>query len=166
MLKPKFQIGSIHGRTTYKMEEKVFHPSDVPEKAKEARKEVEVILKSNKLSKNKPWDFETVAGPSKSGTKTMPWDDDGWEDRHYESIETAYLVKKAKEKIQNIREGKVIDDPSAINGRWNVSTFVEPPKTMLLISTKKGNDQNDINNEDKKKKSIKPKPRPQQLKPL
>ena len=33
MLKAKFQIGSVHGRVSYKTEDRVFHQNDLPEKA-------------------------------------------------------------------------------------------------------------------------------------
>ncbi len=42
-LVPKFQIGSVHGKTQYSIEERVFHHDDVPQRA------VKLICKSIQL---------------------------------------------------------------------------------------------------------------------
>ncbi len=92
----------------------MFHPSDVPLKAKEARIHVHNSLHPDRRAGNGPlpWDYGTVAGPAKSGTKTMPWDDMlGWDDRHYASIETAALVEKAQARMARIRAGKMVCSP-------------------------------------------------------
>lgn len=48
-------------------------------------------------------------------------------------METDYLVTRARERIDHIRSGAAsAEEAAALHDRWNVSTFVEAPKTQLL----------------------------------
>ena len=46
-LKAKFQVGSIKGKSEYPRGERVFHPDDVPMRAKAAKKEVRFVYLAN-----------------------------------------------------------------------------------------------------------------------
>ena len=50
-LRAKFQIGSCRGRMNYDVEERVFHASDVPTRARAAKREVQHYISQNKLPK-------------------------------------------------------------------------------------------------------------------
>ena len=59
-LKAKFQIGSVHGKINYKRGQSVFHHSDIPKKAQQAREEVKRSKQRDALGLSRPqWDIGT-----------------------------------------------------------------------------------------------------------
>eukprot|EP00753_Platysulcus_tardus_P022625 PLAT9828.1.p1 GENE.PLAT9828.1~~PLAT9828.1.p1 ORF type:complete len:298 (-),score=96.69 PLAT9828.1:90-983(-) len=59
-LKARFQIGSVHGKVHYAAEEKVFHVSDIPDRALAARREVKHLKRPDILGLERPkWNSST-----------------------------------------------------------------------------------------------------------
>lgn len=127
-LKAKFQIGSAAGRLDYEQGEHVFHTDDVPQKAKNARREVAAVLKSHKLVKSfGPFDNSTHTGATYSGQMTAPWDGNTFEDRiaHKQDAakRNADVASARHRQIHNIEV-----DPRRFQPSWAASTFVEHGK--------------------------------------
>ena len=59
-LRATFRIGSIHGRLSYAHDEKAFHKSEVPAKAKEAKRHIRMLKRGNRLGlKQSTWNNST-----------------------------------------------------------------------------------------------------------
>jgi len=117
-LKAKFQIGSIHGRMNYQNSERVFHPSDMPKKARSARKEVLANIGGPQAAKKR---FQVITrNGCISGKLVAPWDDDS-ERRIYNKLMLQHngpeiqkeRAKKAREKLESLK----------LAGNWNQSTL-------------------------------------------
>lgn len=140
-LTSSFQIGSINGRMNFGSEERVFHRSDVPLKAREAHAEITRLLRTNLLDPQaKGWDYGTTSGVAIRGSKHCSWETalDRFDDRFFHAMESDHRVAKAHRRIETIRAGMDPDfDGRNIQPRWNVSTFVEDrPVTALSAGTK------------------------------
>lgn len=133
ILRAQFQIGSCKGRVDYDSNERVFHPNDVPQKAKDARKWVQQSAKSHNLESHPPWVTQTLPGKYYCGTREAPWDGvKRFEDRCYAEIDVAGRLQDErmyKEKL--IKSGGDVGHRN-INPKWNASTFVEPVTTPAL----------------------------------
>lgn len=122
-LKAKFQIGSVHGSISYESTEKVFHPSDVPAAAKEARTIIKEFLRSDQLRTKQRWASSTLVPLARCGKKQAPWDSDGSEERKYREMETA--AKKAARAMIAQEDTR----------KFNLSTSLDLPKPRDTEST-------------------------------
>jgi hypothetical protein len=141
-LEASFRIGSRHGRVEFDEEERVFHRSDVPQKAREAQAFVQQFLQTNVLAKQHPvWDVSTSSGVAIRGSKHCSWETplDTFDNRYYHKVQSDHLVGRAQHRIELIRKGIDPDEDHAnVNPRWNVSTLVEDKGITALSSGKPG----------------------------
>jgi hypothetical protein len=123
-LQTKFQIGSCKGRIDYADSERVFHPSDMPMKAKQSRAFVQQLKRSHKLESNPPWAQTTVPGKYWSGAREMPWDVDSFESRYYAKQETEERLKREGQYKSDLINNT--DDPKAVCPKWNATAVLNP----------------------------------------
>lgn len=126
-LKAKFQIGSVHGRITYNMEDRVFHQSDLPERAVEARTEIKKLLRPDTMIRSdKLWNVSTH-GETYSNTAVAPWDQTREIDRQFKKQEAEHRIKNKEDRLNLIRAGVDPDhDQRHIHKEWNQSVSIQP----------------------------------------
>jgi hypothetical protein len=135
-LQAKFTIGSCRGRMDYEMGERVFHPDDVAQEAKDARKWAQNYTRSTMLDVKPPFTRSTKTGKYVSATRPAPWDPNSkFEDRHYASQETQNRLQAELAYKQSLVYQR--DDAEAINPKWNQSTVFDKrraPPTDVYFS--------------------------------
>jgi len=137
-LHASFKIGSTHGRIHFGSDERVFHRSDVPDKARAAHEEVQKFLQSDVLSRQPAWNSTTLAGPIVNGSIQPGWVTaaERFDDRYYNQMESQHLIRKAQDRVEAIRRGIDPDEDGAnLNPRWNVSSQVDYKPAPMLGSS-------------------------------
>jgi hypothetical protein len=139
-LKSSFKIGSTHGRIHFEADERVFHRSDVPQRAREAHEFITQLLHTNLLAPNqRHWDSSISSGPSIRGSHHCSWstNTESFDDRLYHKLHSEHLVEQAKRRVDLIREGVDPDfDAHNMHDRWNVSTFIPEKRIRPLSATR------------------------------
>jgi len=128
ILKAKFQIGSINGRMTYNNGERVFHPSDMPAKAKAARQRI-LAMTETPIAARREFRTDVAVNGTLSGKALAPWDDRS-DHKYYSALEGRLnntLIRKKRLQME-----KEKDESKRMNGDWNLSNKYEKNHTGML----------------------------------
>jgi len=101
ILKAKFQIGSINGRMTYNNGERVFHPSDMPAKAKAARQRI-LAMTETPIAARREFRTDVAVNGTLSGKALAPWDDRS-DHKYYSALEGRLnntLIRKKRSQME------------------------------------------------------------------
>ncbi len=128
-LKAKFRIGSVHGRVNYKNSEKVFHSSEAPKAAQNAKRDVLDKL----IGQEGPKKEFVVRTQNETwcGRSIAPWDAGRHEeDKHYAKLVRTHHGFAKKQEIKAEQRRKLL--AKRVGGSWNASTTIEKPHTGML----------------------------------
>lgn len=123
------KVGDVGSRMFFSPHEQVFSEKDMSTAAIAARAAVKHQLESRVLTLTQPdWNASTLP------QRTQHEDNEHFDNKFFASVQTEYLVKKARARVDAIRKGEDPDfDHKSIQPRWNVSSKLEDDEGHLHL---------------------------------
>ena len=103
-LKAKFQIGGTTAKKLFRPAEKVFHSTDMPQHAKDARRQVLAKLNASTMQRAGEFNISTTSGPFHNGKMRTPW---GVVVSKQSQLEMERNIAESRENISTKRRSRV-----------------------------------------------------------